>query len=99
MGVVDEENAHAQVCNSLELCFIACEFFLNSYDSSVLRKPLAVDLSKNLAQRASSSHATPVTPSVGLTGFTTLSVAEAWDYYRRAAEFLKGLNVTEPPQK
>jgi hypothetical protein len=60
---------------------------------------LVVDPSKNLARRASSSHATPVAPSVGLTGFTTLSAAEAWDYYRRAAEFLKGLKNREADQE
>jgi hypothetical protein len=82
LGAVDEENAHGQVCNSLDLCFIACEFFLNAHDSSDRRKPSAADSSKKLAQRASSSHATPVAPSVGVTGSTTLSAAEAWDYCR-----------------
>jgi hypothetical protein len=59
------------------LCFIACEFFLNSHDSSDRRKPSGVDPSKKLAQRASSSHATPVPPSTGVIGSTTMSVAEA----------------------
>jgi hypothetical protein len=83
----DEENARAQVCTSLDLCFIARDFFLNSHDSSDRRKPSAANPSKKLAQCASSSHATPIAPSAGVTDFTTLSTAEAWDYCRWAAEF------------
>jgi hypothetical protein len=80
LGAADEENARAQVCNSLDLCFIACDFFLNSHDSSDHRKPSPADPSKKLAQRASSSHATPVAPSAGVTSSTILSATEAWDY-------------------
>jgi hypothetical protein len=54
---------------------------------------------KNLAQRASSSHATQVIPSAGLTDFATLSAAEAWDYCQRAAEFLEGLKNREANQE
>jgi hypothetical protein len=81
------------------LCFIAYDFFLNSHDSSVRRKPLAADPSKKLAQHASSSHATPVTPSAGVTDSTTLSAAEAWNYCRQAAEFFEGLNHREADQE
>jgi hypothetical protein len=95
LDAVDEENARTQVCNSLDLYFIACEFFLNSHDSSVCRKPLATDSSKKLAQCTSSSHATPVAAPVGVTGSTTLSAAEACDYCRRAAEILEGLKNRE----
>jgi hypothetical protein len=98
-GIIDEENAHTQVCNSLDLCFIACEFFLNSHDSSDRRKPSTADPSKKLAQRASSSHATLVAPSAGVTGFTTLSAAKAWDYCRRTTEFLYGLKNREADQE
>jgi hypothetical protein len=44
----DEENAHAQVCNSLDLCFIVCDFILYSHDSSVHRKSSPVDPSKKI---------------------------------------------------
>jgi hypothetical protein len=81
------------------LCFITYEFFLNSHDSSDRRKPSATDPSKKLAQRASSSHATPVAPSAGVTGSTTLSAAEAWDYYRQTAKFLEGLKNREANQE
>jgi hypothetical protein len=81
------------------LCFIACEFFLNSHDSSDHRKPSVADPSKKLAQHASSSHATPVAPSAGVTGSTTLSTTEAWDYYRWAAEILVGLKNREADQE
>jgi hypothetical protein len=99
LGATDEENAQAQVCNSLDLCLIACEFFLNSHDSSNCRKPLAADPLDKLAQRASSSHATLVARSAGVTGSTSLSAVEAWDYCRRAAEFLEGLKNREADQE
>jgi hypothetical protein len=70
---------------TVDLCFIACEFFLNSQDSSDRRKPSVADPSKKLAQRASSSHATPVASSTGVTSSTTLSATEAWDYCQWAA--------------
>jgi hypothetical protein len=81
------------------LCFIACEFFLNSHDSSDRRKPLAVDPSKTPTQHASSSHATLIAPPAGVTGSTTLLVAEAWDYCRRAAEILEGLKNRKADQE
>jgi hypothetical protein len=59
------------------------------------RKHSTADPSKKLAQHASSSHATPVAPPAGVTGSTTLSAAEAWDYCRRAAEILEGLENRE----
>jgi hypothetical protein len=52
---------------------------------------LFVDQSKKITQSAPSSYATPVAPSVGVTGSTALSAAEAWDFHRRTAKFLKGL--------
>jgi hypothetical protein len=60
---------------------------------------LVADPLKKLAQRASYSHATPVARSVGMTGSTTLSVAEAWDYYRRTTEFIEGLKNREADQE
>jgi hypothetical protein len=99
LGAVDQENAHAQVGNSLDLYFIACEFFLNSHYSSDRRKPSAANPSKKLAQHPSSSHATSIACSAGVTGFITLSVAEAWDYCRRTAKFLEGLKNREADQE
>jgi hypothetical protein len=99
LGVADEENAHAQVVDSLDLCFIICELILYSHDSSVHRKLSFTDSSKKITQPTPSSYATPVTPSVGVTGSTTLSVAEAWDFCRRIAEFLEGLKNREVDQK
>jgi hypothetical protein len=81
------------------LCFIACDFFLNSHDLSDHRKPSDTDPSKTLAQPASSSHATLVAPPAGVTGSTTLPAAEAWDYCRRAAEILEGLKNREVDQE
>jgi hypothetical protein len=83
----------------LTYALLLVNFFLNSHDSSVLRKPSAANPSKNLAQRVSSSHATPVAPSAGLTSFTTLSTAEAWDYCWWTTEFLKGLKNREANQE
>jgi hypothetical protein len=81
------------------LCFIVCEFILYSHDSSVHRKPSSTDLSKKITQPAPSLYVTPVAPSVGVTGSSTLSAAEAWDFYRRIAEFLEGLKNREADQK
>jgi hypothetical protein len=53
------------------------EFILYSHDSSVHRKPSPADPSKKIIHPTPSSYATPVAPSVGVTGSTTLSVAEA----------------------
>jgi hypothetical protein len=98
LGATNEENARAQVCDSLDLCFIVCEFILYSHDLSIHRKPSPVDSSKKVSQPAPSSYATPIAPSVGVTGFTTLSAAEAWDFYWWTAEFLEGLNNREADQ-
>jgi hypothetical protein len=67
-------------------CALLLVTFLNSHDSSVRRKLSAADPSKKLVEPASSSHATPIAPPVGVTGSTTLPTAEAWDYCRWAAE-------------
>jgi hypothetical protein len=61
-------------------------------------KPSAADPSKKLAQHASSLYATPVAPPAGVIGSTILSTAEAWDYCRRAAKILEGLNNREADQ-
>jgi hypothetical protein len=74
-------------------------FFINSQDSSDHMKPSTADLSKKLFQRASSSHATPVAPLVGVIDSITLSAAEVWDYCRRAAEILEGLKNREADQE
>jgi hypothetical protein len=76
LSAADEENAHAQVCNNLDLYFIVCEFILYSHDSSVRRKPSSAGPSKKITQPATSSYATLVAPSAGVTGSTTLSAAE-----------------------
>jgi hypothetical protein len=76
-------------------CALLLVTFLNSHDSFVRKKPSATDLSKKLAQPASSSHATPVAPPAGVTGSTTLPTAEAWDYCRWVAEILEGLKNRE----
>jgi hypothetical protein len=60
---------------------------------------LAVDLLKKLAWPASSSHATPIAPPVGVTGSTTLPAAEAWNYCQRVAEILEGLKNREADQE
>jgi hypothetical protein len=81
------------------LCFIACDFFLNSHDSFVHRKSSAADPSKKLAHPASFSHATLVAPPAGVTGSTILPAGEAWDYCRRAADILEGLKNREADQE
>jgi hypothetical protein len=65
----------------------------------VCRKPSPADLSKKITQPAPSSYATPVAPSAGVTGSTALSTAEARDFCRRSAEFLKGLKNNEADQQ
>jgi hypothetical protein len=70
-----------------------------SNDSSICRKPSSADPSKKITKPATSSYATPVTPSVGVTGSTTLSAAEVWDYCRWTAEFLDGLKNREADQE
>jgi hypothetical protein len=76
------------VCDDLDLYFIVCEFILYSDVSSVCRKPSSADPLKKITKPATSSYATPVPPSTGVTGSTTLSAAEAWDYCQRTVEFL-----------
>jgi hypothetical protein len=83
----------------LVTCGLLLVTFLNSNDSSVHRKPSAADSSKKLTQHASSSHATLVAPPAGVTGSTTSSAAEAWDYCRRTAEILEGLKNREADQE
>jgi hypothetical protein len=99
LGTVNEENACAQVCDSLDLYFIVCEFILYSHDSSVHRKPSPVDPPKRVNQPAPSSYATPVAPSARVTDSPTLSAAEVWDFYRRTAEFFEGLKNREADQQ
>jgi hypothetical protein len=41
----------------------------------------------------------PVAPFAEVTGSTTLSATEAWDYCRGTAEFLEGLNNREVDQE
>jgi hypothetical protein len=64
----------------------------------ICRKPLPIDPLKKITQPAPSSYATPVAPSAGVTGFTTLSAAEAWDFYRWTAEFLESLKNRDVDQ-
>jgi hypothetical protein len=73
------------------LYFIVYEFIMYSDDSSVCRKPSSADPSKKIIKPATSTYATPIAPSAGVTGSTTLSAAEPWDYCRRTTEFLEGL--------
>jgi hypothetical protein len=70
-----------------------------SHHSSVCRKPSSADPSKKITQPACSSYATPIAPYAGVTGSTTLSAAEAWDYYWWIAEFLEGLKNREADQE
>jgi hypothetical protein len=81
------------------LCFIVCEFILYSHDLSEHRKPSSADPLKKIAQPAPSLYATPIAPSVGVTGSTTLSAAEAWDFCQWTAEFLEGVKNREADQK
>jgi hypothetical protein len=60
---------------------------------------LHVDPSKKITQSAPSSYATPVTPSAGVTGSTTLSAAEAWDFCRWTTEFLEDLKNRDVDQQ
>jgi hypothetical protein len=81
------------------LYFIVCEFILYFDDSSVRRKPSSANPSKKITKPATSSYATLVASSVGVTGSTMLSAAEAWDYCQRTAEFLEGLKNREADQE
>jgi hypothetical protein len=54
---------------------------------------------RRVTQPAPSSYATSVALSVGVTGSTTLSAAEAWDFCRRTTEFLEGLKNREADQQ
>jgi hypothetical protein len=65
----------------------------------VCMKPLHVDPSKKIAQPAPYSYASPVAPFAGVTGSTTLSTAEAWNFCRRIAEFLEGLKNRDADQQ
>jgi hypothetical protein len=60
---------------------------------------LTADPSKKIAQPTLSSNTTPVAPFVGVTGFTALSVAEAWNFHRQTAEFLEGLKNRDADQQ
>jgi hypothetical protein len=60
---------------------------------------LTADPSKKITQPTPSSYATPVAPSVGVTGSTGLSAAEAWDFCRWTAEFLEGLKNKDTDQQ
>jgi hypothetical protein len=60
---------------------------------------LHTDPLKKITQPAPFSYATPVAPSAGVTGSTTLSAAEAWDFCRRTTEFLKGLKNRDADQQ
>jgi hypothetical protein len=60
---------------------------------------LSVDSSKKITQPAPFSYATPIAPFTGVTGSIVLSNAEAWNFYRRTAEFLEGLKNREADQQ
>jgi hypothetical protein len=62
-------------------------------------KPSPADPPKRVIQPVPSSHATPAARSVGVTGSSVLSAAEAWDFCRRTAELLKGLKDKEAYQQ
>jgi hypothetical protein len=68
-------------------------------DLSIHRKPLSDDPSTKVTKPATSSYATLVAPSVGVTSSTTLPAAEPWDYCRRTAEFLEALKNREADQE
>jgi hypothetical protein len=57
------------------------------------------DPPKRVTQPAPSSHATPVAPFAGVTGSTTLSATEAWDFCRWTAEFYEALKNRETDQQ
>jgi hypothetical protein len=54
---------------------------------------------RKITQLAPSLYATPVAPSAGVTGFTTLSAAEAWNFCQRTAEFLESLKNRDTDQQ
>jgi hypothetical protein len=64
-----------------------------------IEKPSPVDPSKKVTQPAPSSYANSVAPSAGVTGFTMLSAAEAWDFYQRTAKFFEGFKSREADQQ
>jgi hypothetical protein len=64
-----------------------------------IEKPSPVDPSKKVTQSAPSSYANSVAPSVGVIGFTTLSAAEAWDFYQQTAKFFEGFKSREADQQ
>jgi hypothetical protein len=98
LSTANEENARAQVCDSLDLCFIVYDFILYSHDSSIHRKSSPADPPKRVTPPAPSSHATLVAPSVGVIGSGALSAVEAWDFYQRTVEFLESLKNKEADQ-
>jgi hypothetical protein len=83
------------------LYFIVCKFNLYSDGAPICRKPSAFEPPKKTIKLVTASQivppviTTPISPSAGVTGSTTLSPAEAWDHYRQAAKFLEGLNGRE----
>jgi hypothetical protein len=95
LGAANEENARAQICDSLDMYFIVCEFILYSRDLSVHRKPSPADPPKRVTQHAPSSYATLISPSTRVTGSTTLFAIEAWNFLWRTTEFLEGLKNRE----
>jgi hypothetical protein len=99
LGAANEENARAQVCDIVNLCFIVCDFILYSRDSFVHRKPSPADPMKRVTQPAPSSYAIPIASSVGVTSSSALSAAEAWDFYQWTAEFLMGLKNKQVDQQ
>jgi hypothetical protein len=64
----------------------------------VCRKHLSADPSKKITQPAPSSYATPVAPSIGVAGSTTLSADKAWDFCQWTAEFLERLKNRDTDQ-
>jgi hypothetical protein len=60
---------------------------------------LPADLSKKITQPTPSSYATPIAPSVGVTGSTALPAVEAWDLCQRTAEFLESLKDRDTDQQ
>jgi hypothetical protein len=85
LGVINEKGAHAQVCDDLDLSFVACKFDLSSDDAPVYRKPSATELLKKTikpvtdSQTALSAITAPIPPPAEVTSSTTLSPVEAWD--------------------
>jgi hypothetical protein len=86
-GTIDEKDAHAQVCDNLDLYFVVCEFNLYFDDTPVCRKPSAIEPPKKTIKPATASQivspviAAPIPPA-GVTGSMTMSSTEAWDHCR-----------------